>query len=43
MIGAQAGGRLRDAVNEVIMPDERTELEIRDMTGAYALEYGGGR
>lgn len=41
IIGQQASGSLRDAIAEVIQPDEKAELEIRDMGGEYPVEYDG--
>jgi hypothetical protein len=41
VIGAQAGGSLSEAVASVIIPGEDDELEIRDMGGAWPIEYNG--
>lgn len=40
--GAIAGGNLRQAVETVLGPvPDNTELEIRDMSGEYPVEYDG--
>lgn len=41
IIGEQASGNLNNAIASVIIPGEGDELEIRDMSGAWTVEYDG--
>ena len=41
IIGQQASGSLNEAIEDVILPDDKTELEVRDLSGAWLLDYDG--
>lgn len=41
IIGAQGSGSLSDAISEALPGTEAEELEIRDMSGAWTIEYNG--
>lgn len=41
VIGAQGSGSLSEAISEALPASDPNELEIRDMSGAWTVDYDG--